>query len=144
MGSTKNSIRCVLFFFSRCVLRLTLIAIISASLPEGLHSGDAVGIEQWNIFCYRSKQGCHKHQPLQPSTWSPEGTQGWKERLPSSSHRNTATPCSEHWRNSGCENTGYWPQRVEAHIIGMISDSPGSCLFSTREKPQIPWHTRFP
>ena len=53
---------------------------------------------------------------------SPEKTQEGKEHLPST----VATPYSEPRRNPGCENTGYWPQLIEAHIKGMISVSPDS------------------
>ena len=52
-----------------------------------------------------------------------EGTQeGNKKYLPFSSHQTAATPTSEPWGNSGCENIGYWPQIAEVHINGKISE----------------------
>ena len=46
-----------------------------------------------------------------------KGTQeGKKEYLLSSSHQTAATPKGEHRGNSGCENTGYWPQTAEVHL----------------------------
>ena len=41
--------------------------------------------------------------------------------------------------NSGCENTGYWPQITEVHIKGMISVNPNSCIFPYIGKSWIPW-----
>ena len=66
-----------------------------------------------------------------PPTWAsePEETLEGKEYQPSSSHQTAATPYSESWGNSGCENTRYWPQIAEVHIKGMISVSPDSCIF---------------
>ena len=108
-----------------------------ASLHEGFRSGDDVGIGQWRIFCYSSKQGCHNHQPLQPSTLSPEETQGWKEHLPSSSHQSAATPCFERWGNSGCENTGYWPG--ELRCISKEWSQRALALASSQRKALNPW-----
>ena len=63
-------------------------------------------------------KGCHSHQLLQPP-----GNSGRKKYLPSTSHQTTATPHGEPWKNSGCENTGYWPQIAEMHLKAIISES---------------------
>ena len=34
----------------------------------------------------------------------------------------------------GVKNTGFWPQMAEMHVKGMISVSPGSCVFPIRRK----------
>ena len=54
--------------------------------------------------------------------------------LPSSSHQTAATPYHEPWGNSGCGNTGHWPQRAEGHIKRMISVSPDFCIFPYTER----------
>lgn len=61
---------------------------------------------------YYSYQGCICHQ------WAGEpGGELRKERIPaSSSHQTSAPPHSEPWGNSGCENTGHWPQAAKEHI----------------------------
>ena len=61
----------------------------------------------------------------------PEETQEGKEDLSSISHQTAATPYGEPW---GYENTGCWPQIAEAHMKGMISMSPASCIFPYIEK----------
>ena len=54
----------------------------------------------------------HGHQQLQPSNGEPGG-------------------------NSGCENTGCWPQTAEEYIKGMISVSSDSFFFPFVEKQSI-------
>ena len=49
-------------------------------------------------------------------------------------HQTAVTPKGEPGGNSGCENTGYWPQIAEVHIKGMISVSLDLCLFLYKEK----------
>ena len=64
--------------------------------PQGKPT--TLGTEKWNISCHIGKQGCHSHQPLQPSQCelvSPEGTQEGEEQRPSSSHQTVATPYGE-------------------------------------------------
>ena len=53
-----------------------------------------------------------------------------KECLPSSSHQTAATPKGEP-RGKEVQDMKrvYWPQTAEVHIKGMISVSPGSCIF---------------
>ena len=61
---------------------------------------------------------------------NPEGAQEAKN----TSHLvaiTAATPYGEPW---GYENTGCWPQIAEAHMKGMISVSPASCIFPYIEK----------
>ena len=60
---------------------------------------------------------------------SPERTQERYKECLSSSRHTVATPKGGPWGNSGCENTGYWPQIAEIHIKGMISMSPDPCIF---------------
>ena len=80
-----------------------------------------IGFEKWNTACHISKQRMSQSSAIAATSdgalVSPEGTQeGNEEYLPSSSHQTAATPYTEPWGNSGCENTGYWPQRAEVHI----------------------------
>ena len=101
--------------------------------------------EKWYVSCRISKQRMpHLHQWLPPSIvswWALRELR--KERISaSSSHQTAATPYSEPWGNSGCENTGYWLQIAEVLIIGMISLSPDSCIFSCTEKCWILFERR--
>ena len=61
---------------------------------------------------------------------------GRKEFLPFSSHQTLATPYGVPWVNSGCENKGYWPQILAAHIPlkGMISETPDSGILRYKER----------
>ena len=58
----------------------------------------------------------------------------WLSWTELSSHQTAATPSGEPWGNSGCKNTGHWPQIAEVHIKGMISVNPNSCSFLYIEK----------
>ena len=70
-------------------------------------------------------KGCHRHQQLQPSNASPEGTQEGKKACRLAAIRQQPLPMVSPG-NSGFENTGYWPQITEVHIKGMISVNPDS------------------
>ena len=52
----------------------------------------------------------------------------------SSSHQTAATAQNEPWRNSECENAGYWPQMTKVRIKRMISASLDSCIFPYIER----------
>ena len=85
---------------------------------------DKWNIYQWNISCHISEQRMSQSSAIAATAEgelvSPEGTQKRKEYLPSSSPQTAATPCGEPCGNSGCENTGHWPQRAEVPIKGGI------------------------
>ena len=70
---------------------------------------------------------------------SPEGTQeGNKENLPASSQQPAATADGEPRGNSGCANTGFWPQTAELLIKGVTSVSPHLCVFPYRGERSVP------
>ena len=71
-----------------------------------------------NAACRISKQRMSQPSVIAANLMvSPEGTRdGNKECLQSSSHQTAATPSSAAWRNSGWENTGYWPQIAEVYV----------------------------
>ena len=71
--------------------------------------------EKWNVACHISKQRMSQSSAIAAIRLR----QRW---------------AGEPWGKSGCENTGYWPQRAEVHIKGMISVSLDSCLFPYIEK----------
>ena len=49
-----------------------------------------------------------------------------------------ATPYGEHQGSSRCEIKGYWPPgRAEIHKKGMISVTPGSCIFPYTESAKF-------
>ena len=75
------------------------------------------------------------HQPF--PVVSPEGTQGGDKlaaHCPALSHCGPHPyPCAP-WGDSGWESTGYWPQRAEVLLKGMISLNSDSCIFPYLEK----------
>ena len=87
--------------------------------------------EKWNISCHVGKQRMSRSSAISATTrwWAGELQATQEEYLLSSSLQTIATPYSEPWRNSGSENTGYWPQMAEMYIKRMISVSPDSCIF---------------
>ena len=85
-----------------------------------------------------SKQGCPSHI-RECSPWceplSPEGIQEGEEYLLSKSHHTAATPDSEpRGKEAPDMKTGHWSQTGEVCMKGMISASPGSCIFPYTEK----------
>ena len=83
-----------------------------------------------------SKQGCHRHQWLDPQQElvSPKGTQEGEEHLPSDSHQTAATPCGEPQWSSGYEQHRTLAKIAETLMKAMISVSPGSYILSYKEK----------
>ena len=61
------------------------------------------------------------------SNGAPEGSQDGG-RMPIISCHLLQLPWWCTWGDSGPESTGCWPQRVDMHIKGVISVSPGSCI----------------
>ena len=109
---------------------------VSLSLSHSFVSIENLSAEKWNIFCHISKQGCHRHQQLQPPQWwaaESWGNSGRKQHPPSGSHQAATTPYGEPQGSSGFENS-FWPQIAEVCIKGMISVSPDSSIFSNIEK----------
>ena len=83
------------------------------------------GSEKWSICCHISKQGCHSHRWLQPSSVMlpiPEGTQGEKNtyHLPAPL---LPLPMMSPEEVQDVKNTGCWPQTAEVLIKGRISVS---------------------
>lgn len=91
--------------------------------------------------CCISNQGCHGHQQLQPPlVVSPEGIQDGN-RMPC---HLTVIRWQSPWmvhpeKNSGWENTGFWPQMAEVHIQGMTALSPDLCILPHIQKCEIPY-----
>ena len=74
-----------------------------------------------------SKQRICSHQATTTMTVSPEGTQDgdrWAVCLLPCSQSLQPAPKDAPWGDSGWESTGYWCQRAEVHIRGLISGSP--------------------
>ena len=98
--------------------------------------------------CHISKQRMlqlSSHSLELPPRVSPEGTQDGN-RMPAIKQSTTkATPNHAPWGDSGWESTGYWPQRAEVHIKGIISKSPDPCYLSLHIKVlnSLTWDTCF-
>ena len=97
-----------------------------------------LGSEKWTISCCISKQGCHSHQQLQPSSEpvSPQGTQEGEANLLCSSIQ-TADTLRRALRkgSSGCENRMLAPDRWGA---------PGRNDFRERGLLHLPLHRKAP
>ena len=109
--------------------------VVGSSFPP-LHGNCLCRLRNEILPAISVNKGCHSRAaPSKGELVSPEQTQeGSQAYLPCSSHHTAATPEGSPWGNTGCENTGYWPQRAEVPIKGMISMSPDLCIFPYIEK----------
>ena len=69
---------------------------------------------------------------------SPQGTQAGKTYLASSSHQPVATPHSEPWGNSGCENAGHWPRQLRCYEMNVFRE-PRLLHLPTHRKALNSW-----
>ena len=93
------------------------------------HTGKA--FEKWNISCHISKQRMSESSAIvatkEGKLVNPEGTQEGKNTCHLAAIRLQPLPVVNLSKgNSGCENTGYWPQM---RMKGMISVSLHSRIF---------------
>ena len=86
--------------------------------------------EKWNISKQMMPQSAAIAATTDGELVSPEGTQEGKNACHLAPIKLAFTPHSEPQGNSGCENTGYRFQIAQAHIKGMISVHPDSCIFA--------------
>ena len=65
---------------------------------------------------------------------SPRGIQERKNTCHPAAIRLQSLPMVSPGETQDVKNTGYWTQRAEVHIEGMLSVNPDSCIFPHIEK----------
>ena len=107
-----------------------LIARCQCNLFKGNHC-------EMKYFLPYHRQGCHSLQLFWPSKCdflSPEGAQE-EQCMLSGSHGAATTPYGKQGtKDVNNQITGQWPWIAEMRMKGMISVSPGSCIFPYTEK----------
>ena len=96
---------------------------------------------KWNNSCHVSKEECHSHQRFQASKCEFLSLEVSPHPLPRENSACDAVavkcpllPHSEHQEAGGRsdarnQETGYWSQIAEMHVMEMISLSPDTCIF---------------